>query len=105
MEARYFGNVVHVTSAGGLVVERLDGLGWVYVPSREALADAASARGSSYRSGQAARGAKSTFWSRFAGRPAHPSRCGRNGGGSARRVRSFLRHPGLAQTDKISGFV
>jgi hypothetical protein len=38
MTHRYFGDVVHVTGAGGLVVERLDGLGRVYMPS--ALADA-----------------------------------------------------------------
>jgi hypothetical protein len=41
MSHRYFGRVVHVTGAGGVVVDRLDGLGRVYVLSREALADAA----------------------------------------------------------------
>jgi hypothetical protein len=33
--ARLFGTIVHVTAAGGAVVERLDGAGRVYVPSRE----------------------------------------------------------------------
>jgi hypothetical protein len=32
---RFYGDVVHVTSAGGLVVERLDGGGRVYVPSAQ----------------------------------------------------------------------
>jgi hypothetical protein len=35
MTDRYYGDVVHITGAGGLVVERLDGLGRIYVPSRE----------------------------------------------------------------------
>jgi hypothetical protein len=35
MSHRYFGQVVHVTGAGGVVVERLDGLGRVYVPSAQ----------------------------------------------------------------------
>jgi hypothetical protein len=46
MSHRYFGQVVRVTGAGGLVVDRLDGLGRVYVPSREtALVGAALSPG------------------------------------------------------------
>jgi hypothetical protein len=33
--ARYYGTIVHVTGAGGLMLERLDGLGRVCMPSRE----------------------------------------------------------------------
>jgi hypothetical protein len=46
MTDRYYGDVVHITGAGGLVVERLDGLGRVYVPSSQtALVGAALAPG------------------------------------------------------------
>jgi hypothetical protein len=44
--ARLFGTIVHVTAAGGLVVERLDGGGRVYVPSAQtALVGAAPSLG------------------------------------------------------------
>jgi hypothetical protein len=33
---RYYGTIVHVTAAGGIVADRLDGGGLVYLPSREA---------------------------------------------------------------------
>jgi hypothetical protein len=33
---RHFGTVVHITAAGGAVVERDDGLGRIYLPSKEA---------------------------------------------------------------------
>jgi hypothetical protein len=33
---RHFGEVVHVTGAGSIVAERLDGAGRVFIPSKEA---------------------------------------------------------------------